>query len=87
MRRLNSSQGEWVKAELLSGAKLMHTDLIRVCAGRGGWRLGAIVHKLRGEGWPIHSRAIAGGCHANPPVQYSIPAGWKPGGPAQLALI
>lgn len=86
MRRFNGTQQAWVKAQLISGRSLTHPDLIEICGGCGGWRLGAIIHKLRADGWPIHSTAIAGGCEANPPVKYSIPAGWRPNGPAQLGL-
>lgn len=86
-RRLNGTQRSWVKRELLAGKTLTHPDLISACGGRGGWRLGAVIHKLRGEGWPVKSAPIAGGCEANPPVRYSVPAGWQPGGPVQLELV
>lgn len=87
-RRLECTQGEWVRRQLLAGRSLAYPDLIVACGGRGGWRLGAVIRKLRQDGWPVRSIPIAGGCQANPPVRYSIPAGWNPGGggPVQLGL-
>lgn len=87
-RRLKGTQADWVKARLLDGEALDHSDLIRACNGCGGWRLGAVVHKLRKGGWPVESRPLAGtGCEANPAVCYVLPPGWRPGGPVQLGLL
>jgi hypothetical protein len=93
-RRLEGkTQLSWVKARLLSGVPLAHPDLIAECGGRGGWRLGAIVHTLRvRHGWPIESRPMPNpgpDTDLNPPVVYRLPPGWKPGGggPVQLELV
>lgn len=89
-KRLDCTQREWVKRQLLSGAALAHPDLVKACGGRGGWRLAAIVHLLRGDGWPIESRPMANpgpDTDLNPPVVYRLPVGWKPGGPVQLSLL
>ncbi|MFZ1494736.1 MAG: hypothetical protein WAU60_15175 [Candidatus Competibacter denitrificans] len=86
--RLNGTQGEWVKRRLLAGERLIHTDLIDACNGRGGWRLGAHIHRLRVEGWPIRATALPtqneNGFGA--PVAYSLPPGWRPGSSEQLEL-
>lgn len=85
-QRLEGTQSSWVKARLLAGAALAHPDLIDACGGHGGWRLAAIVHQLKGDGWPIRATPAGGGCEANPAVRYSVPPGWRPNGPAQLGL-
>lgn len=71
--------------ELLAGKAPAHRDLIKACGGIGGHRLAAYVYRLRKKEWPIYSKPIAGGCSANPPVEYSIPPGWRPHSP-QLGL-
>lgn len=90
-RLLNGTQSEWVKRQLLAGDRLIHCDLIAACNGRGGWRLGAHIHRLRKEGWPVISTELPT-TNANQfgaPVVYSLPEDWKPGsgGPAQLELL
>lgn len=88
-RPLECTQSEWVRRQLLDGRRLAHPDLVQACGGRGGWRLAALVHKLRGDGWPIESRPMPNpgpDTDLNPPVTYQLPPGWKPGGPAQLGL-
>jgi len=89
-RRLDGgSQLDWVRRQLLSGVELAHPDLIKACGGRGGWRLGAVVYRLRREGWPIQSHPMSNpgpATELNPPVCYSIPVGWRPGGPVQQEL-
>ncbi|MBL8252216.1 MAG: hypothetical protein JNJ76_01260 [Candidatus Competibacter sp.] len=89
-RRLDSTQGEWVKRQLLAGKALAHPDLMKACGGRGGWRLGAIVHTLRVKhGWPIESRPMPNpgpDTDLNPPVVYQLQTGWKPGSPVQQEL-
>ncbi len=88
-RRLDCTQTEWVRRQLLDGRPLTHPDLVTACGGRGGWRLAALVHKLRGDGWPIESRPMPNpgpDTDLNPPVVYRLPAGWRPGGPVQQAL-
>ncbi|MDS4019563.1 MAG: hypothetical protein RKR03_03495 [Candidatus Competibacter sp.] len=89
-RRLDGkTQLGWVKARLLSGAALAHPDLVSACGGRGGWRLAALVHRLRGDGWPIESRLMPNpgpDTALNPPVVYQLQAGWRPGAPIQRAL-
>lgn len=83
------TQLSWVKARLLSGVALAHPDLMKACGGRGGWRLAAIIHQLRGDGWPIESRPMPNPgpeTHLNPPVAYRLPPGWRPGDPVQQAL-
>lgn len=88
-QRLNSTQGEWVKRQLLAGKALAHPDLVKACGGRGGWRLGAHIHRLRRDGWPIESRPMANpgpDTGLNPPVSYQLLAGWKPCDPIQLGL-
>ena len=48
---LNQSQVAWTCAALLSGRKISHRAEIREARG---WRLGAIIHRLRRHyGWPI----------------------------------
>jgi hypothetical protein len=84
-RRLDGTQKEHVKAKLLAGKRLNHTDLIQDCGGKAGWRLGAIVYDLvndKKEPWLIE-RAYSG---ANRMATYWIPKGFKPGGPVQLGL-
>lgn len=87
-RRLNGTQGEWVKSRLLAGERLTHSTLIDACNGRGGWRLGAHIHRLRVEGWPIRATALPteneNGFGA--PVAYSLPLGWKPDSPVPTQL-
>ena len=88
-RRLDCTQREWVRRQLLSGVALAHPDLVEICGGRGGWRLAAYVHQVRREGWPIESRPMPNpgpDTELNPPVCYSVPAGWRPGGGVQLGL-
>ena len=88
-RRLEGTQRQWVKRQLLDGRRLAHQDLMKACGGRGGWRLAAVIHKLRGEGWPVESRPMPNpgpDTDLNPPVVYRLPPGWKPGGAAQLGL-
>jgi len=86
MARLN--QGAWIRRKLLAGAHLSHTDLIQECKGRGGWRTGAHIHRLRKEGWPIISTALPtsneNGFGA--PVVYYLKPGWKPDSSTQLEL-
>lgn len=87
-RRLDCTQGEWVRRRLLDGRTLVHGDLIRACGGFRGHRLAAYIHKLRRQqGWPVDSTALSGATGPNPPVRYSIPLGWKPGDPVQLGLL
>lgn len=87
-RRPNGTQGEWVKRRLLAGQRLIHSDLIDACNGCGGWRLGAHIHRLRTEGWPIRSTVLPteneNGFGA--PVAYSLPPGWRPDNSMQLEL-
>ena len=89
-RRFDCTQVEYVRRQLLAGVVLSHPDLIKACGGRGGWRLGAVIHKLRKEhGWPVESRPMPNpgpDTELNPPVAYSLPPGWRPGGPVQLSL-
>lgn len=88
-RRLDSTQGEWVRHQLLAGKALAHPDLVNICGGRGGWRMAAHIHRLRREGWPIESRPMPNpgpDTDLNPPVVYRLRAGWKPGGPVQQEL-
>lgn len=88
-QRLEGTQGAWVRRQLLDGRTLAHPDLMKACGGRGGWRLAAIIHQLRGEGWPVESRPMPNpgpDTDLNPPVAYRLPPGWRPGGPAQQAL-
>ncbi|MDS4040826.1 MAG: hypothetical protein RKP20_06580 [Candidatus Competibacter sp.] len=88
-RQLDGTQGEWVKRQLLAGKAIAHPDLVKVCGGRGGWRLGAHIHRLRRDGWPIESRLMPNpgpDTDLNPPVVYRLQAGWRPGGPVQQAL-
>lgn len=92
MARLNGTQDAWVKRQLLSGVALSHPDLITACNGRGGWRLGAVIHKLRREGWPIEARPMPNpgpDTGLNPPVVYRLQSGWQPGadGPAQQGRL
>ena len=59
IRRLSGTQLATVKAELLAGKALNHSDLIAACYGNGGWRLGAIIHTLardKQDPWPIIRR-------------------------------
>ena len=88
MRRLlNCTQGEWVKRQLLDGRRLAHRDLIRICGGRGGHRLAAHIWNLRHrEGWEVNSTVLPGAAGPNHMVNYSVPPGWHPNGPSQLAL-
>lgn len=89
MARLNGTQTAWVRRQLLNGVALSHPDLIKACNGRGGWRLGAVIHQLRREGWPIQSRPMPNpgpDTELNPPVCYSVPVGWRPGGRVQHEL-
>jgi hypothetical protein len=87
MARLNTTQLHWVKTQLLAGVVLTHQALIKVCGGRGGWRLAALIRVLRKRGWPIKSTPIDGGCKANPAVGYWLPKGWRPSSiPAQLEM-
>lgn len=88
-RRLKGTQAAWVRMRLLAGDVISHLDLVMVCGGRGGWRLAAIVHRLRGDGWPIESRLMPNpgpNTDLNPPVVYRLQTGWRPGGPVQLAF-
>lgn len=89
LRRLDGTQGAWVRRQLLAGVALSHYDLVKVCGGRGGWRLAAIVYRLRREDWPIESQPMPNpgpDTDLNPPVVYRLPPGWHPNGPAQLGL-
>ena len=81
-RRLKGTQRQWVEKALLSGKSLKHTDLIKACGGTGGWRLGAVIHELATDNWPIQRRYEAGRRVAT----YWLPAGFKPGEPFQLVL-
>ena len=86
MRRLEGTQGEWVRRRLLAGKTLAHLDLVEACGGRGGWRLAAYVCQLRRDGWPIESRPMPApgpNTDLNPPVAYRLPPGWRPGGAVQ----
>jgi len=88
-RRLECTQGEWVRRELLAGRSLAHPDLVKACGGCAGWRLAAVVHKLRGDGWPIESRPMPNpgpDTGLNPPVVYRLAPGWRPGDSPQLRL-
>lgn len=88
-RRLECTQVQWVKRQLLSGSPLAHPDLVKACGGSAGWRLGAHIYRLRKEGWPIESRPMPNpgpDTDLNPPVVYRLPAGWRPNDPAQLGL-
>lgn len=86
-RRLNTTQLHWVQAQLLAGVPLTHEALIKACGGGAGWRLAALIHRLRNEeNWPIKSVPIGGGCTANPAVAYRLPKGWRPDSSTQLEL-
>ena len=89
MQRLNCTQGQWVRRQLLSGVAISHPDLVEACGGRGGWRLGAHIHRLRREGWPVLSSPMPNpgpDSDLNPPVSYRLPTGWRPGVSPQLEL-
>lgn len=45
-RRIDRTQGAWIKHQLLAGQRLTHTNLINDCGGNGGWRLGAVIYRL-----------------------------------------
>jgi len=61
-------------------ALLAHEPVDPVEAIRRGWglRLGALIHRLRGKGWPI----LAERDHNNGIARYRLPEGWTPPAPA-----
>jgi hypothetical protein len=71
-----ATQLEKVKAALLA-----REPVDPVQAAKLGWglRLGALVHRLRGRGWPI----LAERDHNNGMARYRLPEGWTPPTPAQ----
>ena len=84
-RRIDGTQKEHGKAQLLAGKRLNHADLIQDCGGKAGWRLGGIIYDLKNdkkEPWVIEC-SYSG---ANGMATYWIPKGFKPGGPVQLGL-
>lgn len=86
-RRLDGTQGEWVKRQLLAGKPITHADLIQVCGGRGGHRLAAHIWNLRHQdNWPVASTVLPGAGGPNPMVCYTVPTGWRPGAFVQLEL-
>lgn len=84
-RRLEGTQRQWVEKTLLSGKAITHSDLIKACGGKGGWRTGAYIHALakdEQEPWPI-LRAYSAGRRI---ATYQLQKGFTPGGPVQLGL-
>ena len=66
-----NTQMKGVQAALLAGEPVNQVEAIR----RGwGLRLGALVHRLRGRGWPIHTERVDN----NGLALYSLPDDWKP---------
>jgi hypothetical protein len=54
-------------------------DQVRAIEHGWGLRLGALIHRLRGRGWPI----LAERDHNNGMARYRLPEGWTPPTPAQ----
>ena len=62
--------------EAVQAALLAREPVNQVEANRRGWglRLGALVHRLKGRGWPILSVRD----HNNGLAHYRLVEGWKP---------
>lgn len=68
-----STQVFWTCKALLDGRTISHKTEIREVRG---WRLGAIIHRLRHEyGWPVHTE-YRGPEHV---AYYSLPEGFDSG--------
>lgn len=66
-----TTQIEAVKAALLAKEPVNQVEAIR----RGwGLRLGALIYRLRGRGWPIHTERE----NNNGLALYSLPKNWQP---------
>jgi len=65
--------------DAVKAALLAREPVDQVEANRRGWglRLGALVHRLRGHGWPIRAERDHG------MARYSLPEGWEPPTPSQ----
>jgi len=59
-----------VKDLLLQRVDLTHATLIEM---GHGWRLAAVIHYLRKQGWPIETHGDMRGV-----AHYWLPRGWKP---------
>ena len=62
--------------ERVAAALLAREPVDQVEAIKRGWglRLGALVHRLRGRGWPVRTERD----HNNGLARYSLPEGWRP---------
>lgn len=71
-----AKQLDAVKAALLAREPVNPVE-----ANRQGWglRLGALIHRLRGQGWPVHAERD----HGNGMARYRLPDGWEPPKPAR----
>ncbi len=69
------------RIDAVKAALLAREPVDQVEANRRGWglRLGALVFKLRGQGWPIRAERD----HGNGMARYGLPPGWEPPSPSQ----
>jgi len=72
-RSAKPKQIDRIKADLLNGKPV---DAVTAFVVHNITRLSAVIHRLRGQGWPISSEQDQG----NGLARYAVPTGWRPPG-------